>query len=97
MPQIIEEYEGLEKEALEWLLRYKNFGRSRETIQGLGRQRSQFRKCTHKDIAILMRATKNRANCPGLIYFNGCGIPAYSELGTGYFRAREVGSCHCFR
>ncbi len=52
-------------------------------------KKSRFRNCTYKDIAILLRATKDRANVL-IDIFQRCGIPAYSELGTGYFRAREV-------
>ena len=50
---------------------------------------SQFRQCMFRDIAVFMRSTKDRANVV-LDIFQKCGIPAYAELGTGYFRAREV-------
>ncbi|MGI6162326.1 MAG: UvrD-helicase domain-containing protein [Bacillota bacterium] len=85
----IEEYEGLEKEALVVASKIQELVDPEKPFKVWDARRSQFRKCTYKDIAILMRATKNRANVL-IDIFQRCGIPAYSELGTGYFRAREV-------
>jgi ATP-dependent helicase/nuclease subunit A len=47
------------------------------------------RPCSYRDIAILMRSTKDRANAVAEI-MSRCDIPCYSEAATGYFQAREV-------
>ncbi len=84
-----EEYEGLEKEALVVASKIQELVDPEKPFKIWDAKKSQFRNCTYKDIAVLMRATKNRANVM-IDIFQRCGIPAYSELGTGYFRAREV-------
>ncbi|MFA5535665.1 MAG: helicase-exonuclease AddAB subunit AddA [Bacillota bacterium] len=50
----------------------------------------QYRPVSYRDIVILLRGTKNKANV-FLEVFQQLGIPAYAEVGTGYFRAVEVG------
>ncbi len=49
----------------------------------------QYRPVRYGDIAVLMRATRGVANVY-LTEFRKMGIPAYAELGTGYFAAGEV-------
>ena len=49
----------------------------------------QYRPVRYGDIAVLMRATRDVANVY-LTEFRKMGIPAYAELGTGYFAAGEV-------
>ncbi|HHV62362.1 MAG TPA: UvrD-helicase domain-containing protein [Firmicutes bacterium] len=49
----------------------------------------EYRPATFRDIAVLLRATRERANV-FLEVFREMGIPAYAELGTGYFLATEV-------
>lgn len=85
----IEEYEALEKEALVVASEIQKLVDSEKPFKVWDPKKSRFRNCTYKDIAILLRATKDRANVL-IDIFQRCGIPAYSELGTGYFRAREV-------
>ncbi len=82
-------YEALEKEALAVASKIKQLTESKDCFQVWDTKRSEFRTCTYRDIAILMRSTKDRANVV-IDILEQCGIPAYSELGTGYFRAREV-------
>lgn len=50
---------------------------------------AQYRPVTYRDIVILLRATTGRANT-FLEELRAMGIPAYAELGTGYFAAVEV-------
>ncbi|NTW71531.1 MAG: helicase-exonuclease AddAB subunit AddA [Eubacteriaceae bacterium] len=47
------------------------------------------RKITYKDIVILLRSTKNRAEVYQEILMND-GIPVYTETGSGYFDTIEV-------
>ena len=48
-----------------------------------------YRPVSYRDIVVLMRATRNRANILSDV-FRQADIPAYAELGTGYFEAVEV-------
>lgn len=48
-----------------------------------------YRQITYRDIAILMRTTKNWAQC-FLDAFMGEGIPAYADVNTGYFETIEI-------
>jgi ATP-dependent helicase/nuclease subunit A len=48
-----------------------------------------YRPIQYKDIVILLRSTKDKANTL-LNVLQQYGIPAYAELGTGYFQAVEV-------
>ncbi|HAI20706.1 MAG TPA: helicase-exonuclease AddAB subunit AddA, partial [Clostridiales bacterium UBA8153] len=52
-------------------------------------QLQAVRDVTYRDIVILMRATRERANAV-IEVFRKLGIPSYAELGTGYFAAGEV-------
>jgi len=85
----IEQMEALEKEALLVAWKIREMVESGDGLQVWDAKESRFRKCMYRDIAVLMRSTKGRANVV-LGIFQQCGIPAYAELGTGYFRAREV-------
>lgn len=49
----------------------------------------RYRPVRYRDIVILLRATKGVAGT-FLEEFRLAGIPAYAELGTGYFEATEV-------
>ncbi|KAB2952719.1 helicase-exonuclease AddAB subunit AddA [Heliorestis acidaminivorans] len=48
-----------------------------------------YRPVTYRDIVILLRATKGRANV-FVDEFRALGIPAYAEVGSGYFEATEI-------
>ncbi|MEW6523698.1 MAG: helicase-exonuclease AddAB subunit AddA [Bacillota bacterium] len=49
----------------------------------------ETRAASYRDVVILMRATRERANVVTEV-FRDLGIPIYAELGTGYFAASEV-------
>lgn len=85
----VEEYESLEKEALVMASKINQLVGPHSSFLVWDSEQSRYRNCTYKDIAVLMRATKDRANVV-MDIFQKCGIPVYSELGTGYFRAREI-------
>lgn len=53
------------------------------------KERKAYRPVSYRDIVVLMRATKARANVL-MEVFRQADIPAYAELGTGYFEAVEV-------
>ncbi len=53
------------------------------------RDRGAYRPVSYRDIVVLLRATRERANVL-LEVFRDAGIPAYAELGTGYFEATEI-------
>ncbi|MBU7005381.1 helicase-exonuclease AddAB subunit AddA [Phosphitispora fastidiosa] len=48
-----------------------------------------YRPVRYRDIVVLLRTTRNTANV-FLEEFRVMGIPAYADLGTGYFEAVEV-------
>ena len=48
-----------------------------------------YRPVSYRDIVVLMRTTRGRANLL-LEAFRQADVPAYAELGTGYFEATEV-------
>ena len=48
-----------------------------------------YRPARYRDIVVLLRTTRNTANV-FLEEFRAMGIPAYADLGTGYFEAVEV-------
>lgn len=48
-----------------------------------------FRGVRYRDICLLMRVTRLRANTVVDVLARA-GIPSYAELGTGYFRATEI-------
>lgn len=49
----------------------------------------RYRPARYGDVVILMRAMSNRAN-ELMDVLSGVGVPAYAELGKGYFAATEV-------
>ena len=53
------------------------------------KDRKAYRPVSYRDIVVLMRATRGRANAL-LEVFRQADVPAYAELGTGYFEAVEV-------
>jgi ATP-dependent exoDNAse (exonuclease V) beta subunit len=85
----VEQLEALEKEAMVVAWKIKQMVEGELGFRIWDGKTSQFRQCMFRDIAVFMRSTKDRANVV-LDIFQKCGIPAYAELGTGYFRAREV-------
>ncbi|NLL19721.1 MAG: helicase-exonuclease AddAB subunit AddA [Clostridia bacterium] len=48
-----------------------------------------YRPVQYKDIVVLLRSTRDKANTV-LNILQQYGIPAYAELGTGYFQAVEI-------
>ncbi|MTV48157.1 AAA family ATPase [Heliobacillus mobilis] len=48
-----------------------------------------YRPIAYRDIVILMRGTRGRADT-FLEEFRAAGVPAYAEVGTGYFEATEI-------
>ena len=48
-----------------------------------------YRPVEYRDIVVLMRSVRNRAN-QVMEIFRQAGIPAYADLGSGYFAAIEV-------
>lgn len=89
-----EELSNLEREA--WLLAR----RIKEMVEGTSanpgpqfdvfdREKKAYRPVCYRDIVLLLRAVQQRANV-FLEVFNQAGIPAYADLGTGYFAAPEV-------
>ena len=53
------------------------------------RNAGAYRPVSYRDIVVLLRSTRQRANV-FLEVFRQAGLPAYAELGTGYFEATEV-------
>ena len=53
------------------------------------RGRKAYRPVSYRDIVVLMRSTRERASVL-LEVFRQADVPAYAELGTGYFEATEV-------
>ncbi|MBO8140597.1 MAG: UvrD-helicase domain-containing protein [Firmicutes bacterium] len=53
------------------------------------RDEGRYRPARYGDVAVLLRATRHKANCL-VDVFARLGVPAYAELGTGYFAATEV-------
>ncbi|MEW6661144.1 MAG: helicase-exonuclease AddAB subunit AddA [Bacillota bacterium] len=72
--RIIELMQGCRKTSRPYLVYDKNYG---------------YRPLGYRDIVVLLRATRGAANTL-LEEFRLAGIPAYAELGTGYFEAIEV-------
>jgi len=85
----IDEYEALEKETLVVANNIKKLVNAERPFMIWDKELKCQRPCRYKDIAILMRATSKRANTV-IEILEECNIPAYSDLGTGYFQAREV-------
>lgn len=72
--------------------------RIRELVEGTGaggrlhvydRGTGAYRPVVFRDIVVLLRATRDWANI-FLEEFRQSGVPAYAELGSGYFEAVEV-------
>ncbi|MBM7867609.1 UvrD-helicase domain-containing protein [Heliobacterium gestii] len=53
------------------------------------RDQGGYRPVCYRDIVILMRGTKGRADI-FLEEFRAAGVPAYADTGSGYFEATEV-------
>ena len=53
------------------------------------RGKGGYRPVTYRDIVVLLRTTRGQAHTY-LEVFRQLGIPAYAEVGTGYFAAQEV-------
>ncbi len=85
----LEDYEAVEKEALVVASRIAEMVNPRHPLMLWDAGKNTYRPCSYKDIAILMRSTRDRANAV-LEVMGRAGIPAYSDTATGYFQAREV-------
>jgi len=85
----VEEFEALEKEALVVASRINTLVDPKCPLMLWDPKTKISRPCSFRDIAILMRSTKDRANAV-LEVLQRCDIPAYADTGTGYFQAREV-------
>lgn len=85
----LEEYEALEKEALVAASRIKRMVDPRDPLLIWDPKTKTQRPCSYRDIAILMRSTKDRANAVAEV-LSRCDVPCYAESATGYFQAREV-------
>ncbi len=85
----IEDYEVLEREALVVAHKILEIMDPADPLRLWDGLRKGYRPCTYKDVAILLRSTKDRANAVMEI-LRRCGIPAYADTATGYFQAREV-------
>jgi len=88
-PDSLEEFEALEKEALVVADRIATMVDPMSPLMLWDQRAGSYRPCSYKDIVILMRSTKDRANAV-LEVLSRCDIPAYADTGTGYFQAREV-------
>ncbi|WP_034422323.1 helicase-exonuclease AddAB subunit AddA [Thermanaerosceptrum fracticalcis] len=53
------------------------------------RGKGEYRPVTYRDMVVLLRTTRGQAHTY-LEVFRQLGIPAYAEVGTGYFAAQEV-------
>ena len=89
-----DEEEELEKAALEGRLIAKRINEllgknGGEPFYVLDRKANRQRPATYRDIVILARSLRNWG-VPVLEELRRAGIPAYVELGTGYFEATEV-------
>lgn len=85
----LEDYEAIEKEALAVASRIVEMVDPRHPLMLWDAAKKVSRPCSYKDITILMRSTKDRANAV-LEVLGKAGIPSYADTATGYFRAREV-------
>lgn len=85
----VEEFEALEKEALVVADRINRMVDPANPLMLWDSKAKSAKPCSYRDIAILMRSTKDRANAV-LEVLSRCDIPAYADTGTGYFQAREV-------
>jgi ATP-dependent helicase/nuclease subunit A len=88
-PDSLEEFEALEKEALVVADRIAAMVDPANPLMLWDHRAGAYRPCSYKDIVILMRSTKDRANAV-LEVLGRCDIPAYADTGAGYFQAREV-------
>ncbi len=85
----LEDYEAIEKEALIVAHRIKQMVTGDDPLFVWDGKAGTQRRCTYRDIAVLMRATKDRATAV-LEVLSQFGIPAHADTSTGYFQAREV-------
>ncbi len=85
----LEDYEAVEKEAFVVASRIAEMVNPGNPLMLWDAGKKALRPCSYKDIAILMRSTKERANAV-LEALGRAGIPAYADTATGYFQAREV-------
>ena len=90
----IEELESLEVEARLVVRRISEMvrgasGKPGPEFQVWDKESKAYRPVSYRDIVVLMRATRGRANI-FLEAFRQADVPAYAELGTGYFEATEV-------
>lgn len=85
----VEELEALEKEALVVANMINRMVDPRQPLTLWDAKAKSARPCSFRDIAVLMRSTKDRANAV-LEVLGKCDVPAYADTGAGYFQAREV-------
>lgn len=88
-PSFIAEQEELDASKLEARLLAQRIKAMIGEFVVFDKQEGAYRPVTYRDIVILLRATKGWANT-FLEEFRTAGIPAYAELGSGYFEATEV-------
>ena len=84
----IEDLDALEREALVAAQRIQALVRDGQ-MQVWDKATGGYRPARYGDVAVLLRATRHKANTV-LDVLARCGVPAYAELGTGYFAALEV-------
>ncbi|MZP31007.1 helicase-exonuclease AddAB subunit AddA [Heliobacterium undosum] len=60
-----------------------------EAMPVFDREQGGYRPVCYRDIVILLRGTKGRADI-FLEEFRAAGIPAYADTGSGYFEATEI-------
>lgn len=83
-----EDLSAFQREAVYTVQRIEQLVRH-EKVSVWDNRLGRYRPARYGDIVILLRAMSNRAN-ELLDVLSAAGIPAYAELGTGYFAATEV-------
>ena len=84
----LEELNALEREAVVAAQRIQELVLGGEALVW-DKAAGGYRPARYGDVAVLLRATRHKANAV-LDVFARYGVPAYAELGTGYFAALEV-------
>ncbi|APC07575.1 UvrD-helicase domain-containing protein [Neomoorella thermoacetica] len=90
----LEDLTALEREALLVARRIRRMVRGTPDRPGpefqvWDQEKKEYRDLTYRDIVILLRATRDRAPV-FLEALKQYGIPAYADLGSGYFAATEI-------
>jgi len=85
--EIIESMEILQKESLVVAARIEELVKTGTRVWD--KEKECYRPVSYGDIAVLMRATSGRVNAV-VDVLQSKGIPAYSDLDTGYFDTAEI-------